>query len=227
MSLVARTEPLGAIGADLVRNADGTFTFAMKVTYWSSENPSWLGALRGTTDGTVKTWSYLEYAKRNMAPSPTLLFPHPYVACFIPKARIGAVIDALLASPSATLGAGRLGVFPMVNERFRQPLQKLPDGLECVHLRIYRIVRDGEGSANHLAMLESNTSEVLPLIFQNGGKVYLPFSPLLTPEQVREQFGRELLSRFTRTKRRYDPRSILGMSAGLFPWSGPDAPCPN
>jgi hypothetical protein len=137
---------------------------------------------------------------------------------------VGAVVDALLQSPSATVGASSIPIFLMENKNFKQRLQRMPDGAESAHMRIYRVVTDGEGSATHLKILDSNQNEVLPLILENGGTVYLPFCPLLNEEQREQHFG-DQIAFLNRMKRRYDPNSILGMSAGLFAWAGPGPAC--
>jgi hypothetical protein len=217
MSLFARTESQGAISGALTKGTDGTWTLVLTVTYWSSPTPDWLHQFHGTTDGTVKTWSFFDCLNRNSQPwpTPTTGSPHPYVACFLPKERAGAVVAAILASPTANLGASKIMLFPQITANFRQPLQKMPDSDETIHLRVYRIVSDGEGSANHQKMLDSNLNELLPLILQNGGKVYLPFCPLLSSEQLNAHYG-DVLSTFLKAKYKYDPNSIVGMSAGIF-----------
>jgi hypothetical protein len=224
MSMLARQEQMGAIGGALNRQPDGTYVFSLKITYWSSESPAWLSELHGTTDGTVKTWSFYDYAKRGVPP-PTAFKPHPYVSGFVPRERADAVISTILATPSSTNGAAIIAIFPALNANYKQTLQSMPDGEESVHIRLYRTVTDGEGSANHLAILKSNTEDLIPLLLDNRATFYLPHTPLLKTAQLVAHFGGEVHGQFTRAKRRFDHNSILGMSAGLFPWAGPGPAC--
>lgn len=92
----------------------------------------------------------------------------------------------------------------------------MPDGVLSYHLRIYRSAKQ-EGSAEHLQMLTLNQKECLPRIFTSGGKVYLPFSPLLDSTQRIQQFRQSTWERLLRAKAKYDPKNVLTPGAGLFP----------
>lgn len=222
LAMFAKAEDQGAIGGHITRDASGTtWTYVLDITYWSSDKPAWLANIRGTTDGNVKTWSFFDYANRNTqswkdaVTSGAAVLPHPYIAWFVPKDNAGTMIQAILDSPSANLGAGKIALFPMINANFADTPQVMPDGTESCHMRIYRVVKDGEGGPNHLAMLDSNKNEVLPMIFANQGKVYLPFSPLLTRQQRNDFYGSRLKA-FKAAKDQYDPSGILGKSANIF-----------
>lgn len=221
--LFAETEKNGAIGGHFVRDQNGvTYTLVVQSTYWGEENPSWVEHMKGSTDGNVKTWSYYEYAHRNTAGWDDALkkglidVPHPYLSFFVSDAETPDLLKYILETPAANLGASKIAFFPMVNSHFNQKLQMMPEGDFSYHIRLYRIVRDGEKSANHMAMLQSNKSDLVPKILNAGGKLYLPFSPLLDRRQRVRHFGQQLLKEFRRLKFKYDPKRLLTPGAGLF-----------
>lgn len=223
----AELEPRGAISVHLNRAADGkTFNAVLTTHDWSSvdraQPPAWLGQMRGQTDGTVKERSYHQYAHRNTqswqdgVQNGSAALPHPYLSWFTPYEHAREILEYVLQSPSANLGAAKIVLFPTIHAHATRPFPAMPAGERSAHLRIYRIVRNGEGGADHLKMLDSNLTELLPLIQRRGGTVYLPFCPLLDEAQRLRQFGAERLSAFAGAKRAYDPNAILTPGAGLF-----------
>ncbi len=141
--------------------------------------------------------------------------PHVYMHFFLPAEQTPAMVDYLLNTPGATLGADEIAVFPMINANFKQALQRMPAGAMSYHMRIYRVAAQ-EGSPDHLQMLALNQKECLPRIFARGGTVYLPFSPLLDTSQRLQQFDQEIWNRLTAAKLMYDPGDVLTPGAGLF-----------
>ena len=141
--------------------------------------------------------------------------PHVYMHFFLPEEKALSMVNYLVDTPGAALGADEIAVFPMIRENFMRPLQRLPSGSLSYHMRIYRVA-DREGSPEHLQMLALNQRECLPRIFASGGTVYLPFSPLLDSSQILQHFGEALWQRFRAAKSQYDPRGVLTPGAGLF-----------
>jgi cytokinin dehydrogenase len=141
--------------------------------------------------------------------------PHVYMHFFLPEEKALSMLNYLVDTPGAALGADEIAVFPMIGESFTRPLQRMPGRSLAYHMRIYRVA-DREGSPEHLQMLALNQRECLPRIFANGGTVYLPFSPLLDSSQILPQFGEALWQRFRAAKSQYDPRGVLTPGAGLF-----------
>jgi len=54
------------------------------------------------------------------------------------------------------------------------------------------------------------------MAMERGGKIYPPFSPILTAAQWREHFGATIWARFTAAKQRFDPNGVLNPGAGIF-----------
>jgi hypothetical protein len=55
---------------------------------------------------------------------------------FLPAEQTFPVVNYLLDTPGAALGAAWMAVFPMVNANFKQPLRRMPDGALSYHMRI-------------------------------------------------------------------------------------------
>jgi cytokinin dehydrogenase len=222
LAMLATAEPEGAIAGNLLLGNDRmTWSREITVTSFGSREPAWLGVIKGDSAGAPVTKSYLEYLNRNTEASfaavanGTKFLPHVYMHFFLPADQASSMIDYLMNTPGATLGAAQIPVFPMINANFKQPLQQMPSGSMSYHMRIYRTAAQ-EGSPDHLKMLSLNQQECLTRIFERGGKVYLPFSPLLDASQRPRQFDLATWARFTQAKSKYDPAGVLTPGAGLF-----------
>jgi cytokinin dehydrogenase len=222
LAMLATAEPAGAIAGNLLLGSD-RMTWAPEITVSSFgiRAPTWLSAITGKNAGAPVTKSYADYLNRNTesalaaVASGAKFLPHVYMHFFLPADQTSSMIDYLLNTTGATLGAVRIPVFPLINANFKQPLQRMPLGSMSYHMRIYRIAAQ-EGSPEHLQMLALNQQECLPRIFERGGKVYLPFSPLLDANQRLRQFDEPSWARLTKAKSTYDPKSVLTPGAGLF-----------
>lgn len=222
INLFAQNEILGAIGGHLTRDTNkSTFTYVLEVSAWGNNSDAFK-IFRGQTTGKIKTWTFYDYANRNTQSwrdaikSGAAFFPHPYIAFFMPAETTAGCIQYLLSNASANLGATRIALFPIINSKFRQALQAMPRSQFSFHIRIYRVVQDGSGSANHMEMLSSNQEEILPLVLQNGGTMYLPFSPPLNAQEKVAHFGEEIWNQFTSSKQNLDPKNLLTQGAKLF-----------
>ncbi len=222
LAMLASAEPEGAITGDFNLDSDGkTWTPVITVTSFRSRAPAWRGQLTGKETQAAVTQSFVEYLNRNTEgylatlASGARFHPHVYMHFFLPAEATPAMVDYLMNTPGATLGADEIAVFPMINSNFKQVLQRMPAGSLSYHMRIYRVAAQ-EGSPDHLQMLELNQKECLPRIFAHGGTVYLPFSPLLDSNQRLQQFDQEIWNRLTAAKLMYDPARVLTPGAGLF-----------
>jgi FAD/FMN-containing dehydrogenase len=68
---------------------------------------------------------------------------------------------------------------------------------------------------DHRAMLAANR-RLVARVLEQGGKVYPPFAPVLSPAQWREHYGPAIWQRFAAAKKRFDPNSVLNPGAGIF-----------
>jgi FAD/FMN-containing dehydrogenase len=51
---------------------------------------------------------------------------------------------------------------------------------------------------------------------EQGGKVYPPFAPVLSPAQWQEHYGPATWRRFAAAKKRFDPNNVLNRGPGIF-----------
>jgi hypothetical protein len=222
LAMLATAETEGGIAGDYNLNSDGaTWTPVITATHFGTLAPSWLGSIKGKAVGAPGTQRYIEYLNRETAgylatlASGVRFSPHVYMHFFLPADQTPSMIDYLMKTPGATLGADEIAVFPMINANFKQILQRMPAGVMSYHIRIYRVAAQ-EGSPDHLQMLILNQKECLPRIFASGGTVYLSFSPLLDSSQLHQQFDQTTWSRLAAAKSKYDPAGVLTPGAGLF-----------
>jgi cytokinin dehydrogenase len=222
LAMLATAETEGAIAGDLnLESAGRTWTPVITITSFRSRAPVWRGQITGKETQAEITQRFVEYLNRNTEGYLATLangarfLPHVYMHFFLPAERTPAMVDYLMNTPEATLGADEIAVFPMINSNFKQPLQQMPAGSLSYHMRIYRVAAQ-EGSPDHLKMLVLNQKECLPRIFAHGGTVYLPFSPLLDSSQRLQQFDRAIWNRLTAAKSMYDPSGVLTPGTGLF-----------
>jgi len=221
--MLASAEPEGAIAGDLNLGSDrATWTPVIRVTSFATRVPPWLSGLKGNDAQAPVSQGYADYINRKTesslagVASGAKFLPHVYMHFFLPADQTPSMLDYLMNTPGATLGADEIPVFPMINANFKQALQRMPAGALSYHVRIYRIAAR-EGSPDHLQMLALNQRECLPRIFARGGTVYLPFSPLLDSRQRLQQFDQSTWNRLSAAKSTYDPGGVLTPGAGLFP----------
>ena len=222
LAMLASAESEGAIAGAFNLESDGkTWIPVITVSSFRSRAPAWRDQIAGKEAQAAVSQSFLEYLNRNTESylatlaSGARFRPHVYMHFFLPAEHTPAMVDYLMTTPGATLGADEIAVFAMINANFKQTLQRMPAGSLSYHMRIYRVAAQ-EGSPDHLQMLELNQKECLPRIFAHGGAVYLPFSPLLDSSQARQQFEQKIWNRLSAAKSAYDPAGVLTPGAGLF-----------
>jgi cytokinin dehydrogenase len=223
LAMLANSESGGAISGEFDPSDDGkTWTPVINVMSFEPAEPTWAPKVTGKIDGPAKTQTFIAYLNRftdhilQAQATGAWFVPHVFMHFFLPAEQTMDMMNYLLDTPGAALGADWIAVFPMINGNFKQPLRRMPDGALSYHVRIYRSAKQ-ENSPEHLQMLTLNQKECLPRIFASGGKVYLPFSPLLGSSQRVQQFGQATWERLVKAKAKYDPTSVLTPGAGLFP----------
>lgn len=225
LSFIARSEPHGALAGNVNRAAGG-WTFSISATTWLDDAseptaPAWLDSIKGRA-GIPKIVSYYDYANRrtksylDSVANGSFFVPHPYMSFHLPESNARAMSEFLTTNADASLGAAAMPIFPMLNNRFSRPLFQMPAGGDLsFHFRIYRKPAT-EGSPDHLKMLRINNEMMVPRVFADGGKFYLPHVPVLTPPQLREHYGPSAWNLLTDTKTKFDPGNLLNPGAGIF-----------
>jgi cytokinin dehydrogenase len=223
LGMLANSEPHGAISGELDPSDDGkAWTPVINVMSFEAAEPTWTSKVKGKVSEVARTQTFSAYLNRfsehilGAQASGAWFVPHVFMHFFLPADQTLPMVNYLLDTPGASLGAAWMAVFPMIGANFKQPLRRMPDGPLSYHMRIYRQAKQ-EDSPEHLQMLALNQKECLPRIFASGGKVYLPFSPLLDSSQRAQQFGHSTWERFEKAKAKYDPKTVLTPGAGLFP----------
>jgi cytokinin dehydrogenase len=64
-------------------------------------------------------------------------------------------------------------------------------------------------------MIQANQALLLRLRAA-GGKIYPPYSPILSSNEWREHYGPETWRRFAAAKERFDSNNVLTPGAGIF-----------
>ena len=178
--------------------------------------PAWMAGLRHAraSRSQVPYWDHIDRRTRGITASRLAARPHPSLAMVLPEGATAPFLSELLASPSDCAGAWRIEVFPMLAERFAQPLHRLPSAASCFTVRIQR-EGSAKGAPDHEAMLAANR-RLVGRMRAVGGKVYPPFAPVQSREEWREHYGPELWARLTAARERYDPDGVLSPGPGLF-----------
>jgi cytokinin dehydrogenase len=132
----------------------------------------------------------------------------------LPDTEVAGFIQSVCKSPEASAPIWSFEVSPKRRSAHRQALFMLPASGISHEVRIQRRLQSAD-SAQRLAFV-SQTQALAAEVLDRGGKVYPPYSPLLNPEQWRQQFGRETWARFSRAKALYDPLKLLNPGAGIF-----------
>lgn len=223
LQMIASNEVYGALDGQLVRNEDGrTFSYILNVTHWGEAEPQWLQKMSVPQADDVDTSSFYDYAHRNSeawrraVEKGNIKKPHPYLSFFIPFEKSAEMAEYLQKNDFANLGMNQFKMILLANQNFTRPLFKFSEQGWTTHFRLNRTAMQGEGSAQHLEMLKTNQEVLLPKIFEMGGKVHLPWSPLLNEAQKSAQFGAVELEALRVLKRRYDIENLVNVGAGLF-----------
>jgi len=226
LQMLTQNQPYGAIDGQLVRNDDGrTFSYQLEVVHWQDQVPAWLQSM-SVNQGDSDEVSFYDWADRNseswrhLTSKGQTKWPHPYLSFFVPYEKSLEMAEYIQKTPIANFGAHSIKIMPLRNQAFTRPFfQFSGDGLTA-YFRIERVVETGEGQPDHQMMLKANIELLLPKIFEMGGKVHLPHSPLLNASQLASQFALPLapdqFENLRLLKHRYDAENLVNVGAGLF-----------
>jgi len=223
LQMIAQNEIYAAIDNRLIRNEDGqTFSTVLEVAHWGEAEPNWLQGMSVKQAESTEEIDFIEWVSRDteiwrhMVSQGKDKFPRPYLGFFLPYEKSLEMADCLQKNPLLNIGAGEIKISPLLNQKLSRPYCRFADQGLTAYFRIERVAKAGEGSADHLQMLKTNEEILLPKIFEMGGKVHLPFSPLLNASQRDLQFTTEQLAALSLLKHKYDAENLVNVGAGLF-----------
>ena len=220
---LARADAIPVLGAEVTKDADGRWRFALLTGVFSDQAndetvaPGWIAGLQFTDKAPVTTmpcWNYLDRRTASITASKVKRAPNPSLAVVLPERSVRSFLADVLSDPGAAAGIWRIEVLPMITARFKQPLHILPEGTLSFTLRLQRRA-SAENAPDHRAMLSANQMLVHRCI-KMGGKIYPPFAPVLSQEDWKRHYGPQTWRRFVAAKRRYDPNNVLTPGAGVF-----------
>ncbi len=136
------------------------------------------------------------------------------VALVLSESSVPQFLAHVLSMPEATIGIWRIEVFPMKTALIRQPLHKMPAQKITFTLRLQRRA-SAHYAPDHKAMLQAFQALLLRLR-PAGGKIYPPYSPILSRNEWREHYGAETWRRFAAAKKQFDSNNVLMPGAGIF-----------
>jgi cytokinin dehydrogenase len=159
-------------------------------------------------------WKYLDRRTASITAGKAKPTPNPSLIVTMPVEATKRFITDLLASQEQSAGIWFFEISTKVPSRHGQPLQKMPTSPLAYELRMQRRAST-IGAPDHVAMLAAN-QRLAATALEQGGKVYPPFAPILTPAQWQQHYGLMIWQRFRAAKLRFDPNNVLNPSAGIF-----------
>jgi hypothetical protein len=139
-------------------------------------------------------WDYLDRRGASIAIAKANGKPKPSLALMLPDSSVSPFLTHIFSTPEAFIGIWLIDVHPMLTAQFVQPLHKTPTGTMAFMLRLHRRA-SAESAPDHKAMLQANQT-LLPRLRMAGGKIYPPFSPILSHDEWQEHYGPETWQRF-------------------------------
>ena len=146
--------------------------------------------------------------------------PSPYITMWIPASAAKEFVSGILAMSPATLGVlsssrgESISLYPMNTRRFSTPLFKVPSEEQAFAVWLTRNVAKGDERA--LAAMLASNHDLLARMTAVGGKLFSPYSSILSPPEWTTHFGLDVWKRFAAAKRRYDPNKVLSPSPAIF-----------
>ena len=183
----------------------------------ASPRPDWMDGLRydGASEPVAAPiWNYLDRRTASITASKAKTIPNPSLIVTLPAAATGPFIAEVLASPALSAGIWFFEISPKIPTRHTRPLQKMPAGPLAYELRMQRRASAFD-APDHRAMLTANR-QLVARALEQGGKVYPPFAPVLSPAQWQEHYGPATWRRFAAAKKRFDPNNVLNRGPGIF-----------
>ena len=107
-----------------------------------------------------------------------------------------------------------MSLYPLNTRRFTRPLFKVPSEEQAFAVWLTRNVAKGDERA--LAAMLASNHDLLARMTAVGGKLFSPYSSILSPPEWTTHFGLDVWKRFALAKRRYDPNKVLSPSPAIF-----------
>jgi FAD/FMN-containing dehydrogenase len=214
---------LGPLNGRLIRTPHGVWECLLTASSFvadpagAARTPDWIKELRyGSAAGPVVApiWDYLDRRTVSITAGKAEAKPNPSLVLSLPAAATEPFIAEVLGSPELSAGIWFFEVSPKIPARHTRPLQKMPAGPIAYELRMQRRASAFK-AADHREMLLANQRLVAHAL-KEGGKVYPPFAPILSPAEWQEHYGPATWQRFATGKQRFDPNNVLNPGVGIF-----------
>ena len=209
------------------RTPTGAWRYSIEVgTFFDSptapDTAARTSGLRFASSTTPVTMSYTDYLFRFEADAGARALgrPAPYIAVWIPAAAAKAFLARIAAIPPGSLGLRKtadgesIAMHPMITSRFTRPLFKVPSVEQAFALWVHRGPPAGDPDA--LAALLASQRALLSQATAAGGKVYAPYSMVMSPDEWAAHFGPPVWKRLRSAKAEYDPHRTLAPEPAMF-----------
>ncbi|MFI7676847.1 FAD-binding protein [Actinophytocola sp. NPDC049390] len=142
-----------------------------------------------------------------------LRLPGPWINVFIPDEATDAYVTEILAETTPADAGGVVLLYPVPNERIRQPFVRLPDSPVVFLLAFLRAVNppDEAETQRLIAVNRSQYDRVVAV----GGTHYPVGAIELTEEDWKKHYG-PAWSAFRAAKHTYDPNNVLTPGHAIF-----------
>jgi cytokinin dehydrogenase len=204
LARLARTGAPPILGAEVTKDADGRWRFALISGTFTDE----------PTDKTTPYWDHLDRRTASVAATKTKGTPNPSLALVLPEQAVRSFLADLLSNAMAASGIWRIEIVPMITARFKQPLHVLPEGALAFTVRLQRRASAAD-APDHETMLTMNDM-LAHRCLTLGGKISPPFAPVLSRAEWQRHYGPRTWERFAAAKNRFDPNNVLTPGAGVF-----------
>jgi hypothetical protein len=145
--------------------------------------------------------------------------PHPWLDLFVPGEAIDSFATATVAGLQAQIPADKavpgtiVLFFPLVADRFRRPLLRVPDGDDFFLFDILLTTPPDPAAVRQA--LQANRA-LYDYNVAQGGTSYVISAVELSPQDWKNHFQSEW-PRLVSAKQNYDPANVLGAGPGVFP----------
>jgi len=141
--------------------------------------------------------------------------PQPWLFTFLPASRAEQVASEIIASLTNTdVGPfGRITFYPLRTDRFRAPLERMPDGPVAFVFNVVRIPATDD--AQQVERMIASNREIYQRIRAAGGVLYPVSAFPMSSDDWQQHFG-PAWARLAEARRRYDPGNLLTPGYNLF-----------
>ena len=146
--------------------------------------------------------------------------PTPKITMWVPASSTKTFLAPFLAlGPEATGlrhadGSETISFYPMNTKRFTRPLFKMPAEDQAFAIWLFRSAPTDDPAALS-ALMDSNRA-LLAKLAALGGKSYVPYTMVRTPQEWAAHFGSDTWKRYSAAKKAYDPNHILSPWPAMF-----------